>query len=99
MLCNQVDVSSLHCSITALSRCKMRKSGRPHARHCVSSPFPPSPRRTPLASFLARRSPELASVSGETSTRFGALQFGYLPFEDAQHLPGLPLRPALLSSL
>src|SRR5258708_12589892 len=99
MICNKVDVSSLHCSITALSGCKMRKSGRPQARYCVSSPFPPAPRRTPLASFLARRSPVLASVSGESSTSFGALHFGYLPFEDSKHLLGFPLRPALLASL
>src|SRR5271157_2608296 len=42
--------------------------------------------RTPLASFLARRSPVLVSVSGEYSTSCGALHHGYLPFEYSQHL-------------
>src|SRR6266516_1738753 len=77
----------------------MTKSGRPQARYDSHRPFPLAPRRTPLASFQARRSPVLMPVSGEYSTSFGVLHFGYLPLEYSKHLLGFPLWSALLTSL
>src|SRR6266516_3845829 len=77
----------------------MTKSGRPQARYDSHRPFPLAPRRTPLASFQARRSPVFVSVAGEYSTSCGVLHVGYLPFEYSKHLLGFPLWPALLASL